>query len=963
MFLCLIFRNHARCRLSPLLSRCLFIGVASLLFGLAAIPAGAQGSESFSNFPNSTVYASGTFTGNNNQTWAYTFAKVTAAAYSIAGTSVELRNLRSTGNGGDMKTTVTGGVNSVTFKYRYAQFAGGANLDVFVGGTKRASVRPLALGQVYTQTIDSLGLSGQVEIRLFSTGNPSIVIDDISWTPYSSGGGGGTGNAQRPDVAMNLGFLNDWSEEILFADALRQARFFRKPDNPLPGDNPVALDANGFPLEDAEILITHNSIRRNGTYTLTFSGPNSVQNVVVESSGFSANVGSDTYNAATNTRTLKIVVPPDYNRGAAWIIKFTGTNGGINNAKLMRPISEGSAESYSPSTVFTTQIKNGLSNVRIVRWMTPSATNEYDRFETLTWANRKPKNWRKQSRDVRKAQPASATSTIDKSSLAWEYIIDFSNETGTDPWICVPHAANDNYVQQLALFKNNLASGRKLYVEYSNEVWNFNFPQFSYAFEQARLDSAANGSTVYDNPDRRQWQRYIARRGAEISLIFRQVFGDAAMMTRVRPIFGWQRKNNNDTGTRGLTFIDDYFGKVRPGNPVARPVNYFFWGGGAAGYYNFSPGTNTNINNLWTRGAFDALKWMNQNEISEDYPRLNYQQGNSVLCSAHGLKWVMYESGPSFGDDTAGSSGVSPLGEPALADPRMKDEITEHQTVFENYGGEIFGYFVLTSDVRWGFTTSLHQLNTFKLQGLSAVDAAQKAPLTFGAAASPTQAAVIEGRSWRVTNKGINTAKTGLINAAPVAGTFAIPNGYWYSYPFRATQNGTYRVKIRYTATAAATAAIYLGPIKIGDLSLSASSTTAESASLNLTGLQPGILYSIRVEAGTGTFVLANVEIAYGPTTAVSPSPNQLRFNPLDEAVIFPNPTGHGSFTVRLPVVDGRGGSIRLMDMKGQLVTTQTIKPYTEQAEVHYGPIIPGIYRVEINANGEKTVKKVVVGF
>jgi hypothetical protein len=41
--------------------------------------------------------------------------------------------------------------------------------------------------------------------------------------------------------------------------------------------------------------------------------------------------------------------------------------------------------------------------------------------------------------------------------------------TGRNVWINVPHAASDNYIQSLAQYlKDNIASGRTIYVEYSN---------------------------------------------------------------------------------------------------------------------------------------------------------------------------------------------------------------------------------------------------------------------------------------------------------------------------------------------------------------------------------------------------------------------------------------------------------------------------------------------------------------
>jgi hypothetical protein len=59
-----------------------------------------------------------------------------------------------------------------------------------------------------------------------------------------------------------------------------------------------------------------------------------------------------------------------------------------------------------------------------------------------------------------------------------EDMIDLSNKLGSDPWFCMPHKANARYVEQFArLVKSRLRPDLNVYVEWSNEVWNSQFPQ------------------------------------------------------------------------------------------------------------------------------------------------------------------------------------------------------------------------------------------------------------------------------------------------------------------------------------------------------------------------------------------------------------------------------------------------------------------------------------------------------
>src|SRR5207249_8596750 len=55
-----------------------------------------------------------------------------------------------------------------------------------------------------------------------------------------------------------------------------------------------------------------------------------------------------------------------------------------------------------------------------------------------------------------------------------ELMIDLVNAGRANPWFCMPHLADDDYVRRFArLVKERLRPDLKVYVEYSNEVWNW----------------------------------------------------------------------------------------------------------------------------------------------------------------------------------------------------------------------------------------------------------------------------------------------------------------------------------------------------------------------------------------------------------------------------------------------------------------------------------------------------------
>ncbi len=57
-----------------------------------------------------------------------------------------------------------------------------------------------------------------------------------------------------------------------------------------------------------------------------------------------------------------------------------------------------------------------------------------------------------------------------------EVMVDLANALSAEPWFNMPHAASDAYVADFAaVVKARLATGRAVYVEYSNEIWNNQF--------------------------------------------------------------------------------------------------------------------------------------------------------------------------------------------------------------------------------------------------------------------------------------------------------------------------------------------------------------------------------------------------------------------------------------------------------------------------------------------------------
>ena len=136
---------------------------------------------------------------------------------------------------------------------------------------------------------------------------------------------------------------------------------------------------------------------------------------------------------------------------------------------------EGAADYFQSNVDFATvtnpwnpNLLNDLAPFKIIRFMDWNATNDSNNPQA-NWSTRKQK-----------------TGDQTNAPVAFEWQIDLCNRTKTDYWLNVPHEATlTSYPTSLAqLVHSQLDSSLRVYVEWSNEVWNGSFPQNAYAATQ-----------------------------------------------------------------------------------------------------------------------------------------------------------------------------------------------------------------------------------------------------------------------------------------------------------------------------------------------------------------------------------------------------------------------------------------------------------------------------------------------
>jgi hypothetical protein len=144
---------------------------------------------------------------------------------------------------------------------------------------------------------------------------------------------------------------------------------------------------------------------------------------------------------------------------------------------------EGQSDFFQDNVDFTTvvdpwkpELLSDLAPYAVLRFMDWNQTNDSNNPQAV-WSTRK-----------QKTQPQNEP-------VAFEWQIDLCNRAKKDYWLNVPHESTPDVWQKLAqLVHDQLDLSLRVYVEWSNEVWNSGFPQNGYSASRA-MSLALPGKT------------------------------------------------------------------------------------------------------------------------------------------------------------------------------------------------------------------------------------------------------------------------------------------------------------------------------------------------------------------------------------------------------------------------------------------------------------------------------------
>lgn len=513
--------------------------------------------------------------------------------------------------------------------------------------------------QKFEADLSGLDTNGFTEIMFLAETPGHFDLDEITLI----------GDVEKPLIgltnhASNMGvnlFANeDFTGDAAFVNVTNTMRRWGHVDAPWDETNfRLPLTSEGIPREPAAAIM-HLKGYEPGIYRLKFRGSGTINIQMAAKRDGVAEIVPGTLQRVGNQTVADVEIT---NTGVPIMLQILEVDAAnpIRNLELLAP-------NYHNSTQhFRDEFLDRLSPFSTVRFMDYSATNS---SSAVSWSERRPGNY-----SIQTAQLAAG----DVGGVAWEHLIQLSNEAKVDAWINVPHLADDNYLRGLArLWHEQYRSDGRLIVEFSNEVWNPLFPQF-------HATDAGNFYSV------------IGPRLVRMREIFDTVWGNDA--GRVEIVLAGQAVNQFQLN-RALDYIvDNGYAPAEIVDAVSIAV----------------------YANVESDRIYDSV-----DEIMTDLLDLEdeRQMIETLVSTAErlGLKTYAYEGGQHLQAKQTSSWDVMLA---AQNDPRMGQLIEGIDRIWREAGGDLFMYYTFTgtgeSSSEWGLLEDIGLSGSVKWDAMMSI--------------------------------------------------------------------------------------------------------------------------------------------------------------------------------------------------------------------------------------------------
>jgi hypothetical protein len=444
-------------------------------------------------------------------------------------------------------------------------------------------------------------------------------------------------------LGMNISGLYDWSTELPFVDAFKLARPWtsqqqgaRYGQGPRldmdPQGNVKALPA-GVWAEAPMFSFPQPGHYPAGDYLLLYEGKGKFEFAHTKAASI------------IDSKPGRITVRVDPSKGGLFLkLSSVDPTDYPRNIRFLMPGFESTYQKDPWHPAFLARLQGFTS----IRFMEATRTNLPN-----------PQSWSE------RAQLTDATYT--RRGMPYELCLDLCNRLKADPWLCIPHQADDQYVDNFAkLVNQQLDPSQKLYLEYSNELWNTMFPQNKYAIAEGLKRNFA----AADKPWEAGW-RFTAHRSLEIF----------AIAQRTLPKNRLVRVLASQTGN---TFVSEQILRFKDAYKSADTLS-------TAPYISLMPRPDQakSVTALGLDGLLDRIE-------NDSLPRSIAEiKRDKALADKYGLKLTAYESGQHLvgiagaENDTA----LTDLFHQANRHPRMGQIYTQYYQAWKNANADIMVVF------------------------------------------------------------------------------------------------------------------------------------------------------------------------------------------------------------------------------------------------------------------------------
>jgi hypothetical protein len=586
-----------------------------------------------------------------------------------------------------------------------------------------------ATSATYSTPVTTLADSGTTFSLKVSNSAGSVTSQTAKLT-VSSGTSTPPSSSQRY-VGVNLGWVNSTHPDQIFANAAKHAR----PWTLAGGDTVAPLGPDGWPsVGDVRLGISEGRGQPCVPgYALRFRGS------ATSIAGAEVSITNVSFDGTWTTADVAITDSPAYIEvhGA----KRPNGSPGLADLTLMRPGHDRNVNYFNkdfvgaigPISIFRAMQAGGPG---FDNWGITGAVGVMGNRDT-TWSSRQ--------------RPGVGYAY---NGPAWEDWILLANLLHKDLWLNIPFHVDADYVRKLGYLLRygsdgatgepftsqtydpatwapattawypGLAPGRRIYIEYANELWNSGFGYPNSDEVPIIYENEVNAGDIHHL----SWDgqgttdRWVGWKTVWISNLLREAWG-SEMQNTIRMVLptqgGW---GNWDRANSALQYIDHVWGASSPWNTIdgmanpKQPVKYYIRTVAGSFYINWSGLVNVTNADSAFQSMYGSLNGPNDdnNTVKE---RMDFGEARA---SQYGLTFSCYEGGTEIYDGLP-----SDWKSWWFSDPRMSALLSEEMLYFYSKPhAEVWLHFMMLSDGMLGtsgLSLDYSDLNTQRWQAFRTV--------------------------------------------------------------------------------------------------------------------------------------------------------------------------------------------------------------------------------------------------